>query len=101
MRYGINESLFNDIVKNNVSMPRALWLQTKWNLQVQDLILWLYSAVRRPERICHSIVDGDVQYFILNIRLRHLVSLSRSCTYVRTRITRAGTPATIVFLGIE
>ncbi len=38
----INQTLFNDIRKHHVAVPRALWLQAKGNSQVQDMILWLY-----------------------------------------------------------
>lgn len=42
--YGIsiNQTLFSDIRKHHVAVPRALWLQAKGNSQVQDMVLWLY-----------------------------------------------------------
>lgn len=38
----INQTLFHDIRKHHVAVPRSLWLQTKGNSQVQDMVLWLY-----------------------------------------------------------
>ena len=38
----INRTLFQDIRKYHVAVPRALWLQSKGNSQVQDMVLWLY-----------------------------------------------------------
>lgn len=38
----INPTLFDDIRKHHVVVPRSLWSQTKGNSQVQDLLLWLY-----------------------------------------------------------
>jgi len=38
----INQTLFHDIRKHHVALPRALWLQAKGNSQVQDMVLWLY-----------------------------------------------------------
>ena len=38
----LNQSLFDDIRKHHVAVPRSLWMQTKGNSQVQDMILWLY-----------------------------------------------------------
>lgn len=38
----INQTLFHDIRKHHVAVPRALWLQAKGNSQVQDMVLWLY-----------------------------------------------------------
>ncbi|SNT42011.1 RepA protein [Granulicella rosea] len=42
--YGIslNRSLFDDIRRHHVVVPRSLWSQTKGNSQVQDMVLWLY-----------------------------------------------------------
>ena len=39
---GINQTLFHDIRKHHVAVPRSLWLQSKGNSQVQDMVLWLY-----------------------------------------------------------
>lgn len=43
-RYGIslNKTLFDDIRKHHLAVPRGLWLQSKGNSQVQDMVLWLY-----------------------------------------------------------
>ena len=38
----INQTLFHDIRKHHVAVPRSLWLQSKGNSQVQDMVLWLY-----------------------------------------------------------
>lgn len=38
----INQTLFHDIRKHHVAVPRGLWLQAKGNSQVQDMVLWLY-----------------------------------------------------------
>ena len=38
----INQTLFHDIRKHRVAVPRGLWLQSKGNSQVQDMVLWLY-----------------------------------------------------------
>lgn len=38
----LNPSLFDDIRKHHVVVPRSLWSQTKGNSQVQDMLLWLY-----------------------------------------------------------
>ena len=38
----INQTLFHDIRKHHVAVPRRLWLQSKGNSQVQDMVLWLY-----------------------------------------------------------
>ncbi len=38
----INQTLFHDIRKHHVAVPRALWLQAKGNSQVHDMVLWLY-----------------------------------------------------------
>lgn len=38
----LNQSLFDDIRRYYVAVPRSLWMQTKGNSQVQDLVLWLY-----------------------------------------------------------
>ena len=38
----INQTLFHDIRKHHVAVPRSLWLQAKGNSQVQDMLLWLY-----------------------------------------------------------
>ena len=38
----INQTLFHDIRKHHVAVPRSLWLQAKGNSQVQDMVLWLY-----------------------------------------------------------
>jgi hypothetical protein len=38
----LNQTLFEDIRKHHVVVPRLLWSQTKGNSQVQDMVLWLY-----------------------------------------------------------
>lgn len=38
----INQTLFHDIRKHHVAVPRGLWLQAKGTSQVQDMVLWLY-----------------------------------------------------------
>lgn len=38
----INHTLFEDIQKHHVAVPRSLWKQSKGNSQVQDMVLWLY-----------------------------------------------------------
>ena len=38
----LNPTLFDDIRKHHVAVPRGLWAQTKGNSQVQDMLLWLY-----------------------------------------------------------
>lgn len=38
----INQTLFHDIRKHHVAVPRGLWLQARGNSQVQDMVLWLY-----------------------------------------------------------
>lgn len=49
-RYGfaMNPSLFNDIRKHHIVLPRRLWAEIKGPTQVQDLMFWLifrcYSA---------------------------------------------------------
>ena len=49
-RYGfaMNPSLFNDIRKHHIVLPRRLWAEIKGPTQIQDLIFWLifrcYSA---------------------------------------------------------
>ncbi len=49
-RYGfaMNPSLFNDIRKHHIVLPRRLWAEIKGPTQVQDLVFWLifrcYSA---------------------------------------------------------
>jgi len=39
--FGI-KTLFHDIRKHHVAVPRSLWLQAKGNSQVQDMVPWLY-----------------------------------------------------------
>ena len=43
-RFGIqlNRTLFDDIRLHHLAVPRSLWLQSKGNSQVQDMVLWLY-----------------------------------------------------------
>jgi hypothetical protein len=38
----INQTLFHDIRKHHIAVPRSLWLQAKGNSQVHDMMLWLY-----------------------------------------------------------
>jgi len=38
----LNQTLFDDIRRHHVVVPRSLWSQTKGNSQVQDMVLWLY-----------------------------------------------------------
>lgn len=38
----LSQTLYDDIRKHHVVVPRGLWMQTKGNSQVQDMVLWLY-----------------------------------------------------------
>ena len=40
--FKLNESLWKDIKKHNVAIPRQLWLRTKGSAQLQDILLWLF-----------------------------------------------------------
>ena len=40
--FRLNESLWKDIKKHNVAIPRQLWLRTKGSAQLQDILLWLF-----------------------------------------------------------
>ena len=58
----INPTLFRDIRKHHVAIPRSLWLQAKGNSQVQDMVLWLYYrcyAARTESVIPWSTLAGQ------------------------------------------
>lgn len=40
--FRINESLFRDIKKHHIAIPRKLWLRTRGSAQMQDILLWLF-----------------------------------------------------------
>lgn len=55
-RYGfsLNQSLYEDIVKHHVVLPRKLWRELDGPSQITDLVYWLYArcyAARTPSRI--------------------------------------------------
>jgi Plasmid encoded RepA protein len=40
--FKLNESLWKDIKRHNVAIPRELWLRTKGSAQLQDILLWMF-----------------------------------------------------------
>ncbi len=40
--FRLNESLWKDIKRHNVAIPRELWLRTKGSAQLQDILLWMF-----------------------------------------------------------
>lgn len=40
--FRLNESLWRDIKRHNVAIPRELWLRTKGSAQLQDILLWMF-----------------------------------------------------------
>ena len=40
--FRLNESLWRDIKRHNVAIPRELWLKTKGSAQLQDILLWMF-----------------------------------------------------------
>ena len=40
--FKLNESLWRDIKRHNVAIPRELWLRTKGSAQLQDILLWMF-----------------------------------------------------------
>jgi hypothetical protein len=40
--FKLNESLWRDIKRYNVAIPRELWLRTKGSAQLQDILLWMF-----------------------------------------------------------
>jgi Plasmid encoded RepA protein len=40
--FKLNESLWKDLKRHNVAIPRELWLRTKGSAQLQDILLWMF-----------------------------------------------------------
>ena len=55
--FKLNESLWKDIKRHNVAIPRDLWLKTKGSAQLQDILLWMFYRCYSAQ--AESVVPWD------------------------------------------